>query len=269
MVQVADWVGGDGNLASNPEDWSPVGVPQNIPMLMTNGTMNIFGFDLGGTGGLSLAGNVTVNMADAEVRAGVFFPAGVHPEFNLFDDNTLWLTVQPPSLETASATVNLAAHARWVGAFDAEPGGSLVVNGGHFASFVASDVPPLQDGELLTQSGVFGVNGGQAVVNVGITGDGTIQDLDGLLEIGRSVNRSTMINVDHVHSFSPYSQGGILQIDHPGEFLGTVRLGDGVIDLNALARVDSYTSRTCRIYRSARSSLLRHTGGTWPECSKA
>ena len=47
MVYDYTWIGGDNNQASNPNCWSPTGLPQAGSTLdMTGGTMNVDGYTL-------------------------------------------------------------------------------------------------------------------------------------------------------------------------------------------------------------------------------
>ena len=64
------WIGGRGNQANNPNDWTPKGKPQAGDTLIANtptpGTMNVTGNDLAGNT-LVVRGSLTINTSDNAV----------------------------------------------------------------------------------------------------------------------------------------------------------------------------------------------------------
>lgn len=122
--------------------------------------------------------------------------------------------------DNPSAAVNLAANSQWVGGFTINAGDCLVVKGGLHVALITGSLP---------SSFFVGVSGGNPVVDVAITGNSVLQD-DGTLEIGDSVDRGIMLNAARR-----------LRIDHPNQFLGSVQFSSGEIDLESLAKADSYT----------------------------
>jgi hypothetical protein len=249
------WLGGGNNQANNPNDWSPAGVPQfSDNMLMTRGTMNITDFDLGndpafpGVVGLNRAlaveGNATINLDDnAAVFPAVF---SGHATINVEDRNNMFLQVGNGGV-AASATVDLKANSQWVGGFlTISPGtGQLIINGAPHATFV----------NFVGTAGGSAVEGVGSVVtiNADIASPGySIGAFDGgKLVINGSVGSGTIAVGSN---FLPNPVIGTAIISRPDEFHGTLDLTVGEIDLNGLARADSYsyTNDLLSIYAGGR-----------------
>src|SRR3982751_6918454 len=89
------WVGGGKNLASDPNNWSPTGVPSSdADAFMTQGTLNIEGSVLASNQSFLFvqAANATINMSGLPVVRPISVKAGVahinvkdNAQFNLFE----------------------------------------------------------------------------------------------------------------------------------------------------------------------------------------
>jgi hypothetical protein len=170
-MATSTWIGGGNNKASNPNDWSPAGVPvSGETMFMYSGTMRI-DFNLGpnpafpglvnGNYPLFVEGDATIDLSKGGSVLAVIDGSDT---INVRDNSYLYLQVDTGH----SATVNLAANAQWIGGFDVgndTGNASLIVNGGPRATFINTTFG--QGGE----SGAGGV-AADAFVNVNVSGDG-------------------------------------------------------------------------------------------------
>ena len=141
MVMIArTWIGGENNQASNPNDWSPTGVPQkgdtlglNVPTF-TPLIINVSGNDLAGDT-FVLFGNgppMTANLSHNAVMDARVDYRGNATTFKLSQHSTLKLqtvfgspaTVNLSGSDTlilngsGAPQINLSSGARWTGTFD-------------------------------------------------------------------------------------------------------------------------------------------------------
>jgi hypothetical protein len=242
------WLGGGNNEASNPNDWSPAGVPTFADgMTMTHGTMNIDALSLGANPefagvrnntGLITSGNVMINLSNG-AGADVGIDSG-HTTINVQGTDNLFVV----PLNGGSTTADLAAHSEWVGGFTAITGPLTIRGPGIFDSNASLSVPPVDNGVFNSAQGVQGGSSafGPDVVTINSDIIGTtplVAYNGGTLALGGSVSSQVTIPLGADPPTAP--NPGILEIDHPKQFLGTVQLALGEIDLNGLARADSYT----------------------------
>jgi hypothetical protein len=235
------WLGGGNNQANNPNDWSPAGVP-TVPdgMVMTQGTMNIDGFNLepvpglpgaANNFGLITSGTPTVNLSDG-ATADIGVSSG-HTTINVRDGaSNLFLAEEGVLGNAGNATVNIAGHAEWVGGFQQLVSGStLLIKGG--GTFVNSGIG--------TPDSLVNGPGSTATIDANIAGTGLTEVIEGaVLTIGGSVGSGQVISVDAIAD-TDLPLPAFLTIEHPKGFAGLVQLGKGEIDLNGLAKADSYT----------------------------
>jgi|SRR5208283_3526726 len=227
------WIGGGNNKASNPNDWSPTGVPQPSDTLQIVGpgtyAMNVQGNDLRGDP-LGISDNTgTVVHATVNLSHNAAVTARVMPEanatFNLSGVSHLDLSLFGQGAEN-SATVNLASNSVWIGSFHVGHSGPLSISGGAHSVFI-------NDGASGVDSDILG-----ARVAVPVLGKGSI-GVNGhasRLEFASSVGASQSVDV------SGAPETSVLTIDHPHEYHASTSIGYGAeIDLVGLAHADSYT----------------------------
>lgn len=225
------WTGGGNNEASNPNDWSPNGTPQPGDFLLMSyplpaTTMNVMGNALNGDV-LETVGNNTVNLSQ-NARATIEVAGSTTINVSGIDTlNILEGTTGLPG--GASATVNLSKLTLLNGNFNLgfSPGDSLTIQGKEASIFVNNGISSVTDG-------------GSVLINTIVLGSGTFnigQEYNGpaKLEFGNAVGPGQTVVL------GPDGSASVLQIDHPQEFLGSVNLPGGQIDLEGLAKADSYT----------------------------
>jgi hypothetical protein len=228
------WIGGGNNHADNPKDWSPRSVPQpGDQLIIASGTMEIRGDELANIGGLTVAGECTLDLTNATIAGiGIYgsenppftwYPP-CYPEINLKGTNAFYLGVHA----MGSTTVNLAENSEWIGGFSTAGGvhspytSSIVINGEAHATFIN------------TGSYIAGTPGLANVINADIGGVGSFDFWYGSLEVGKVVGAG--------QSFVLSDSNEVLRIDQPKQFAGIVELkGADRIDLMNLAKDDSYT----------------------------
>jgi hypothetical protein len=257
------WLGGGLNLATNPNDWSPSGVPQpgDVPT-MNGGTMNIIGGDLAGDT-LILLGTEsavhTINLLFASLTAEVPYPSYFNPNppsdidvittfnmvvsslsftqasyasttFNLYGVDTFQDTV------SGNQTIDLTANSTWKGSitslgehepgYPAGVGGAVVSINGATKSVFDNDAASSIGGNVKIDTNVVGV------------GSFALTDVNSTLEFIKSVGANQTVIVGG----GPFD---ILQLDDPQQFYGAAEISSStsVIDLNNLANADSYTYR--------------------------
>ena len=223
------WIGGGNNKADNPNDWSPTGVQAGDNLWMPQGVINISGDDLS-SDALALLGNDTVNISRGSSVVATI-PAGGGPAtINISGTDNLSLQVGSPGGNAAApvdGTVNLAANSQWIGSFNVVAGvnvtngASLLVNSGNKASIVDNGISFVQNANS------------HAVINTDVSGTAIVRlSGGGVLELGGSVGAGQTFLL---------SQPSFLQIDDPKQFAGNVNLIGGEIDLEGLAKADSFT----------------------------
>nr|WP_294522178.1 hypothetical protein [uncultured Rhodopila sp.] len=178
------WVGGD-NHASNPNDWSPSGLPQpGDSLVMNTGTMTLSGQTLAGDT-LTIGGNGTVDI-------------------NTIHATTLKLATAEPA---AHINIHAALHSTL----------TLTVNFGSYSYLNVS-------GGKLAFIGTSGFGAFSTVLKDDITGTGTL-DLSGgnasgeNMEINGSVASGLTFNI---YSLGIGDAG--LQIDHPSKFHAAINM---------------------------------------------
>jgi hypothetical protein len=227
------WIGGGNNDASDPNDWSPTGVPLlGDGLLMPDGgTMNIIGNDLVGdrlqVGNPNNSVDVTLNLshnATATVTQVGF--SNVQTTVAVAGEDTLNYNSVFPS--SPFVTVNLKPHAKLAAAFD--------------LTFGRLDISGAPGSQLINDQGdVF--HGTHVVITPDVLGTGSFaaggaQAQLGFIEFERSVSSGQNITVSGIMERGP----GTLQIDEPRKFHASVTLqGLSQIDLVGLAKADSYT----------------------------
>ena len=206
------WIGGGDDNASNPNDWSPTGVPDpGDTLTMTTGTMNIHGNALAGDTltipSASTSSPPTINLirADASiaVKSGPSSTVDINVSggksslsLNAFID-TVNVQVAPHSTLVMNDTVSLS---------------TLNVSGGTI-SFIGSN----------------SFSAFKTVFNDKLTGTATINEAGGnasgeFMEVNGPVGRGLTFNLNSV---GPRDVG--LQIDHPNEFHATINTMDGFV----------------------------------------
>lgn len=185
------WTGGDGNTASNPNDWSPPDTPQpGDTLTIGSGTINVSGNDLAGD---------TLSVSPST-------PSGAFEVANIATHGATTL-----NLAVLLGTANVAADAGSVLTLTAHvAAGYLNVSGGtlRFIGTSTFDAYRTVLSDKLTGNGKLDLYGGNA------TGE--------TLEIKGAVDRGLTFNI----SSNGAGDAG-LQIDHPGQFLGDIRLQSG------------------------------------------
>lgn len=236
------WIGGNNNEITNPKDWSPPGLPtmaENFEdnLIMTSGTMNINDYRLPPDTylGIQNPGSVTLNLShgaafDVEVyddaSAGPTPPAMI----NIHGSDTLEVGVNYNS----STIVDLANNSKWIGNFAVAYGGaSLIVNGPSSATFINTAEPNTTNVGASFGDGVM-------TINVSVSGIGTFTDDPyGVLTFSRAVGAGQ--TVDMAASDGASYPPPILNLNDPRDFSGTINLANGEINLNGLAKADSYS----------------------------
>jgi hypothetical protein len=197
------WLGGGDNLASDPNDWSPMSVP-GIPqpgdtLSMDGGTMNVVGDVLiGDTLGFIIGpDNIqnTINVSGAS-------------------DFSLFLGVRSGT----PANVNLAADSVWTGSITNEGGSATVEGPGSFANVASSNV-----------------SSSRTTIDAPVIGTGTFTTI-GPLEFGAAVGAGQTV----IDQNSPITGNGTVKIDDPADFHATVMLGFAGLALEGI-QADSYT----------------------------
>ena len=246
------YVNGDGNNASDADNWSPTGVPQPGDHLhIENGTLNIRGNDLAGdilqadqpgdaTNTLNLSHHAVVTLAvDRNPMPPVDVATLDDTTVNVSGSDTLTLSLS--DLDTAHFRINLADHARLTGTVELAQGfsatsptavfaggrGSLFINNGE--SYLAATRVTFDTDVTGTGSfNVFALIGGPAQV-----------------EFSGSVSYGQTVEVSGVPEFknappTPVISSKVL-IDHPRTFHGAIALGMfGEVDLAGLHKAESY-----------------------------
>jgi hypothetical protein len=117
------WVGGGGNKASNPQDWSPTGAPQSGDTLQVvppgSCTMNVRGDALAGDAP-QVSTSVTLNLShDAAVTADINPNLSTPPTVDLTANLGRGVSTFNLSEAEVSAPIdiNLAKDSVWVGSF--------------------------------------------------------------------------------------------------------------------------------------------------------
>jgi hypothetical protein len=266
MTTTRTWIGGGNNEASNPNDWSPTGVPQPCDTLLIGTpafqffTMNIRGNDLTDdaievgppTGSLiaNLSDQAVVSTSVVENRA----------TFNVSGHSNLTV-----SEFRADLTVNLSQHST----FDLNPGGSgsfgtivanvsghdtAVINNGsdggvtvHLAKGARLSGTLVSRGDLSMDGAagsVFNNDGDSsfdapATVTLGV-------DVTGTGGISTPTSSFRFAKLEFAKSVGPHQSifdGDIVQIDQPYKFAASVTMTStsSEIDLMGLATADSYS----------------------------
>jgi hypothetical protein len=143
------WIGGGNNQASNPNRWSPTGLPQAGNTLdMTGGTMNVKGYTLPSGDVLDVLGQSQINISNGSDFTVANLAAGTTINVSGTDH-----VVIGSESAVAGTIVNLAKNAKWIGHIDiATTVSSMFINGPSSATFEDDD--PLS----LAQNTTFGVN---------------------------------------------------------------------------------------------------------------
>jgi hypothetical protein len=251
MAITRTWIGGGNNKASNPNDWSPTGVPQPGDILQemsgqTPLTMNVSGNDLAGdTLDLSLANSapLTMNMSDkavADVSVSIGDDGGT---YNLTQRSMLNTTVMGSSSQVVNISgsdrfsttgdedmlkVNVASSSTWTGSFFLGEDTTLTASGESHSVFI--------------NDGTSELSRASAVLDLPVLGKGSffLANTHGFLTFGSSVGAGQSVSIPG----DPLSE---VVIDQPNKFRGSITLGDGSsptgesIDLMGLATADSYT----------------------------
>jgi hypothetical protein len=262
MAITRTWIGGGNNKASNPNDWSPTGVPQPGDTLQemsgqTPLTMNVSGNDLAGDTLDINSAPLTMNMSDKAV-ADVNVPQYVGGEtFNLEQQSTLNATLSESQQVVnisgsdnfstslsglAMVSVNVASSSTWTGSLSLVDS-TLTASGGANSVFI-------HDGS----SEFFDYS--SAVLDLPVLGKGSFSLVfHGFLTFGSSVGVNQSVSI-------PGDVRSNVVIDHPKEFLGSITLGDGTItngesiDLMGLATADSYTFKNDMLSIFAGNSVI-------------
>jgi len=227
------WVGGGNNNASNPNNWSPSGVP--VPgdaLSMLSGTMNVRDNNLAGNtlgvGAGQTQSTVTLNLSrHAGVSLDIAQFSDDQVTVNATGSDTLNVNTEFPS--TLAMTVNLADNAKLTGAFTMTFGG-VTLDGGTGSRFV--------------NNGLSHFGGSDAVLDTDVRGNGTFdvstaQSFAGNLEFGGAVSHGQTIDVRGDPGRDLPSH---IRVDQPDAFHGLVNLNIfGELDLQGLANADSYT----------------------------
>jgi hypothetical protein len=210
------WIGGGNNLVDNPNDWSPTGVPQAGDTLnMASGVMNVDGYTLPSGDALVVNGQSQINISNGSSFIVANYVSGTTVNISGTDH-----VVIGSEGRDNNTIVNLAKNAHWIGHIDiATTVDSMFINGPSSATF--EDDYPFGS---LAQNTTFGVN---------VTGTGrfSIGSSSGSTTFERAVGSGLV--VDDV--------GGKVVIDAPKQFGALANFVGGELDLNGLAKADSYT----------------------------
>ena len=227
------WVGGGNDNASNPNNWSPGGVP--VPgdtLSMLSGTMNVRDNNLAGDtlgiGAAQTSATMTLNLSrHAGVSLDIAQFSDDQVTVNATGSDTLNVNTEFPS--GLDMTVNLADHAKLTGAFTMTFG-AVTLNGGTGSRFV--------------NNGLSQFVGSHAVFDTDVRGKGafnvsTAQAQAGTLEFGGAVSPGQTISASGDPGRDLASH---IRVDQPQAFQGAVNLNIfGELDLQGLANADSYT----------------------------
>lgn len=178
------WIGGGANLATDPNNWSPTGIPQlGDTLTMAGGTMDVTGDDLAGDT-LAMTGTDVINVTGSTAMA----------------------------LETSgslNATVNLAAGSVWSDGIS----GLAIVFG-----------PVTVQGEGVFNNLGPSIIGASATINVDVSGAGSFQmgaDHNiAQMEFGKGVSAGQTI----VETGSPISGHSQVRVDDPADFQAAISL---------------------------------------------
>lgn len=251
--------GGGSNNASNPDDWSPTGVPQSGDILREaigdTKTIIVSGDALAGDTFIANSANLSAHLTDhAVMTANLTFASGTfyvdqQSTLNLSDDrspatinlsgnSTLNLTGEDRVDMTinifgddaatlhlgvgghgGNLIVNLAAGARWSGLLVPGQASPLTINGGAGSEFINNGAS---------------ISNGMTTIGVDVLGSGSIDALDGdgfggMVEFARSVSASQQV-IDHSH----------VLIDAPADFHAGLTLAFADATLEGLT-ADSYS----------------------------
>jgi hypothetical protein len=225
------WVGGGLNLATNPANWSPAGVPAlGDTLTMSNGTMNVDLVALDTTGALTVNGAATINMVAANMG----------PINTGFDGNTLTVNMRgrvSTNINQGGGVVTVNVTGAWYGIIDQSSipgGGHLTVNGGVFVNSGTS---------------LIGPDGATATINSVVLGDGAFTVTNyrlgaGVLEFANAVADGQTVTV----GTGQFGQAELI-INNVSTFLGRVVLQGNptstgeisIVRINNLVGVDSYS----------------------------
>jgi Ca2+-binding RTX toxin-like protein len=200
------WIGGGASLATDPNNWSPTGIPQlGDTLAMAGGTMDVTGNDLAGDT-LTLTGTDVVNVTGST-------------------DMTLATGFDPTTGSPLNATVNLQPGSDWVGTLT-QPGGGIfgpitIQGAGTFDNEGTSNVNDAIIGTDVTGTGSFSMFGGRS---------------GGHLEFANGVSAGQTV----VETGTPTSGGSHVVIDDPADFQAEIDLQYSDVVLLGLT-ADSYT----------------------------
>ena len=210
------WIGGDDNNASNPNDWSPTGVPGlGDTLTMTSGTMNICGNALLGDTltipALSKPFTATVNLQAADVSISA------RQGGNTIDVNVSGGTSNL-ALNALMDTVNVTVA----------PDSTLIMN--YNVSLSTLNV----SGGTIKFIGSNYFSGFETVFNDSLVGTGSIVEYGGnaageFMEVNGPVGCGLTFDLSSYLDFIGGPRDVGLQIDRPNEFHGTIGSMDGFV----------------------------------------
>jgi hypothetical protein len=219
-------------------------------VIIDHGTVNVRGSELSlgpvspSSNLIKVEGSTTLNLSQNAQVNPIIVESG-HASINVKAGSagaTFFLETQTA---LSSATVDLAANTHWVGLFS-DFAGSITINGAPRALFITNDLSGTTQGPSSSVHINANIGHGTGAINA---------NLGATIEIGGSVAQGQVLGANG-DTFSGYPPGGILKIDHPGQFAGTLQIGEGEIDLNGLARADSYTYANDMLTLYASGSVL-------------
>jgi len=226
------WLGGRGNQASDPLDWSPNGVPQpGDALTITQGSININGNQLGadvldasGTARINIKNGVGDNLrASNGARVSLTNTFGTEitkaqGDVSLTTTGVNQVDIQSPG-RGFGGNMMINNHGTLIGGIDLF-GSNVTLNGGSFVNNGTS---------------LAGFDGGRAVINAGVLGIGnwrvdTFHANFGELKFLQSVGPGQTVTMEG--GLSGYA---LLDVEHPNTFQAAVDFSaNSVVDLKGL-----------------------------------
>ena len=237
------WLGGGGNNANDPNDWTPAGKPEPGDTLYlqgsdaSNDTINIYGGDVAGativTGYGPGPSQTTINL-DHNAVVNLTTLAQVSGEQSTTINTSRSDTLTETLNREATQTINIGK-------------GSTLSLGLSETSFDNVTVNSAGHGALVAEGTVGQDEFSTLTINAPVIGSATF-DVNGTTTFNGSVGSGD--TVDLTNAFSD------LQLNHPLQFIGSTHLSSGEIDLAGLTTADSYYLQNNELYLYAGNNII-------------
>lgn len=228
------WLGGSGNRANSPADWSPKGAPTAGDALSApdDATMNVRGNDL--KGDMLVIGTAEGSVTDtfnlsnhASLTLDPVAFSTVDATVNVRGSDTFRLSESNSYPNTGVFTVNLLGRSTLTTTFAQSLDGGITVNGGA--------------GSKVNNDGPSAVRGTSAVINPDVVGVGSFsvgdaQSHRGFLEFGGKVADTQSVKLAGDEVRGPVT----LKIDQASKFHAPIDFDKAIVDL-AGVMATSYT----------------------------